>query len=243
MLRRSPGACGPTTSGPSEIIWTPGSLSPITAHSSPPCTTSRRGSTPNRRSNVSLAVASSAESRSGCHGGYERLISTSAPASRAAASIDATTSSRVTAFALLVIDASVRTASSVLTTLRLVLVSTVAGSAGLIATTPLGIVASRSSARALVVSSAASSRSAGSIESRSPSSVPAYSSRIAVSADSALSRNSSSARTATSARASRGSAFWLTPPSIRARRSGVCRSTRPRALFALTRPFAMSPPE
>ncbi len=112
------------------------------------------------------------------------------------------------------------------------------------ATTPLGIEARRSSARALVASSAASSRSAGSIESARPSSVPANCSRIASSSRSASSPNADGSRTARTARASRGSALRLTPPSSRASRSGVPReSTRPSALIALTRPFAMSPPE
>ncbi len=81
----------------------------------------------------SRAVASSAESRSGRHGGYDRRISTSAPASLAAASIVARTSSSASAFALRVIDASVSTPSSVLATFRLVLVSTTPLSFGLMA--------------------------------------------------------------------------------------------------------------
>ena len=66
---RSPGACGPTISGPSEIISTPGSFAPRTAHSRPPCTTSSSGSAPNSRSKLARAVESSGESRSGSHGG------------------------------------------------------------------------------------------------------------------------------------------------------------------------------
>jgi len=76
-------------------------------------------------------------------------------------------------FALRVIEASVSTPPSDDATFRLVLVSTAPGSCGVIAMTPVGSAARRSSARAVVCSSAASPSAADSIERTSPSSDPA----------------------------------------------------------------------
>ena len=68
MRTFSPGACGPTISGPIETISTPGSRWPRTAHSRPPWTTVSSGCDPNSRAWTSFAVDRSDESRSGSHG-------------------------------------------------------------------------------------------------------------------------------------------------------------------------------
>jgi hypothetical protein len=110
--------------------------------------------------------------RSGRHGGYERTISMSASASRATAAIVATTSSRAGALELRVIEASDTASPSLVATVRLVLVSTVPGSAGLMATTPVGIAETRSSTRFVADSCATAASPTCSIASVSWSSNP-----------------------------------------------------------------------
>ena len=225
MLRRSPGACGPTISGPSEIISTPASLVPITAHSRPPWTISRLGSLPN-------------SARTSCVGREERRVEVRLPGRVRAPELDLRAGEargrldrRDDVLERQGVraprhrrerDDAVGGARDVEARARL----DRAGRFGFIATTrsgwlPRGRAHVHSSPRlrqALV--RRARSRSA------SPSSVPANCSRIAAASRSAASRNSSSARTATTARASRGSAFRLTPPSSRASRSGRSRGAR-----------------
>ncbi len=74
----SPGACSPTISGPIEIISTPSSFWPSTAHSSPPWTTTSSGSLPNSRSKTAAVLRRSSESSRGSQGGYERRTSITA---------------------------------------------------------------------------------------------------------------------------------------------------------------------
>ena len=236
---------GPTISGPIEIISTPGSFCPSTAHSRPPWTTASAGSAPKSRAYVALRGRRAAPSRGrGSHGGYERAPRSRRRASRASACIVARTPSSAAAFELRVIDASVSDA--------------VLGFGDGEARARLDDAGkarahrddARRDRREQVERSLASTRGrrrrrarAGAIVSARPSSEPAYCAQR-----SRRARRSAAPGTRFDVRpgrqrprcASRGIAFRLTPPSSCASRNGAAsigrESTRPSALIAFDPP-------
>ena len=193
MRTFSPGACGPTISGPIETISTPRSFWPRTAHSSPPWTT--------------VSVGSDAEEpfEGRLRRREQRRVEVGLPWRIRAPYLDLRAAeapervhrrehpSSAAAFELRVIEPSVRAPSAVAAVVRLVLVSTAPCRPGVIARTPFGSAETRSSTRRVVDGSATVSVSAGLDRHapRSPS-VPACPRTIAASSSSRAARSAGS---------------------------------------------------